>query len=83
MKAWFLSGRDYNFGMWAKDIPGSGVRDDSDDFITSVFHDIQEEGMQIEQPEKLTDEEATRLGILILELPQPPPIPRYAHTTCP
>jgi hypothetical protein len=50
------------------------------DFIASVFHAIQlahQEGRQIELPEELTEDEATRLDILISEMSQPP-MPRYA-----
>jgi hypothetical protein len=49
-----------------------GVQDDSDDFVANVLHDIQmalEEGREIELPKELTNEEATRLGILLSELP--------------
>lgn len=67
--------------MWGEDILGMVVWDDSDGFIASVFHDIQmtmEEGREIELLEELTEEEVMRLGILISELPQPPPsMPRY------
>jgi hypothetical protein len=59
------------------------TRDDSNDFFANVFHDIQmalEEGREIELADELTEEEETRLGIFISELPQPPPLllPRYA-----
>jgi hypothetical protein len=56
------------------------------DFIASVFHAIQlahQEGRQIELPEELTEDEATRLSILISEMMQPPPMPRYAVDAMP
>jgi hypothetical protein len=54
--------------MWGEDIPGKVLQDNFDDFIASVFHEIQmaqEEGRQIQPPEELTEKEAMRLGILI------------------
>jgi hypothetical protein len=44
------------------------MRDDSNYIVANVFHKIQitqPEGRQIELPNELTDEEVTRLGILI------------------
>ncbi|KAK1649927.1 hypothetical protein QYE76_067732 [Lolium multiflorum] len=54
--------------MWGEDIPNRVARNDSGDFVTSMFHEIQmqlEEGRKIELPEELIEEEAMRLGILI------------------
>jgi hypothetical protein len=67
--------------MWGEDIPDRVVQNDSDDFVTSMFHAIHmtlEEGRKIELPEEQTEEEAMRLGILMSELlNSPPPMPWY------
>jgi hypothetical protein len=37
----------------------------------------KQEDRNIELPEELTEKEATRLGILMSEMSQPPPMPQY------
>jgi hypothetical protein len=61
---------------WRPLTPPPPSRDDSDDFVGSIFHVIQmaqQEGRQIELPEELTEDETTRLALLMAEMPQPPP----------
>jgi hypothetical protein len=55
--------------MWGEDIPGRVVRNNSDDFVTNAFHDIQSSrGEQENRASGRTDGgEAMRLGILILK----------------
>jgi hypothetical protein len=53
--------------------PPCETRDDSNNFVASIFHEIQmaqQEGRQIKLPEEQNEDEATRLGILISEMPQ-------------
>jgi hypothetical protein len=63
------------------------LRDDSEDYVASVFLMIemeQQEGKQIELLEELTEDEMTSLDILISEMPQPlAPMLRYAINVMP
>jgi hypothetical protein len=60
------------------------AKDDSDDFVTSVFHDWRptvEEARVFQLRATMVDEKITRLGILVSEAPQAPPLlPRYVRT---
>jgi hypothetical protein len=82
-KAGFIGYKNFNSGLlpWPRhDLtqrphtpppPSPPQQDDSKNFVASVFHAIhmaQQEGRQIELPEELTEDVATRLGILISEM---------------
>jgi hypothetical protein len=95
-KAGFLGDKDFNFGqppqprreltlrLRTLPPPSAPMLDDSDDFVANVFHTIQmarQEGRKIELVEELTEDEATRLALLMSEMP--PPMPRYAVNIMP
>jgi hypothetical protein len=50
------------------------AKDDSDDFVTCVFHDwhvAMVEGRKFDFPPAMTDEEIERLGVLVSEVDRP------------